>query len=103
MLGGHRYHEAWIDRGNRLGVSMRWDAVAALHVLRRQFGDFDPERSLWEADHIVPVVLGGGCCDLANLRTLCQRCHKLETRRLAATRVELRRAAHRRPVQRGLL
>lgn len=103
MLGGHRYHEVWLDRGNLLGVSMRWQAPEALHVLRRQFGDFDPERSLWEADHIVPVVLGGGCCDLSNLRTLCQRCHKLETRRLAATRAELRRAEQGRPVQRGLL
>lgn len=32
-------------------------------------------KSLWDADHIVPVVEGGGECDLANLRTLCLRCH----------------------------
>lgn len=44
-------------------------------------------RSLWDADHIVPVVEGGGECDLDNLRTLCLACHRRETlelrRRLA--------------------
>ena len=36
-------------------------------------------KTLWDADHIVPVVEGGGECDLANIRTLCLRCHRLET------------------------
>jgi 5-methylcytosine-specific restriction enzyme A len=43
-------------------------------------------RSLWDADHIVPVVEGGGECDLSNLRTLCLRCHRSETARLRARR-----------------
>ena len=30
----------------------------------------------WEADHIIPVSHGGGCCGLENYRTLCLRCHK---------------------------
>ena len=33
-------------------------------------------RSLWDADHIVPVAEGGGQCDLDNLRTLCLPCHR---------------------------
>ena len=33
-------------------------------------------RSLWDADHIVPVAEGGGQCDLDNLRTLCVACHR---------------------------
>ena len=33
-------------------------------------------RSLWDADHIVPVAEGGGQCDLDNLRTLCLACHR---------------------------
>lgn len=33
----------------------------------------------WQADHIVPVVEGGGLCDLSNYRTLCRPCHKRET------------------------
>ena len=28
-------------------------------------------KSLWDADHIIPVVEGGGECDLENIRTLC--------------------------------
>ena len=39
-------------------------------------------RSLWDADHIVPVAEGGGQCDLDNLRTLCLVCHREETVRL---------------------
>ena len=40
----------------------------------------------WEADHIVPVVRGGAMLGMANIRTLCQRCHKCETAALAALR-----------------
>lgn len=39
---------------------------------------------LWEADHIQPVVEGGGRCGLDNLRTLCLDCHAAETAQLAA-------------------
>ncbi|HUA17552.1 MAG TPA: HNH endonuclease [Bryobacteraceae bacterium] len=47
-------------------------------------------KSLWDADHILPVVEGGGECDLANIRTLCLKCHRgatadLRKRRAAAT------------------
>lgn len=47
-------------------------------------------RSLWEADHIVPVVEGGGECDLSNLRTLCLRCHRMATLGLRLRRQEAR-------------
>lgn len=50
-------------------------------------------KSLWDADHIVPVAEGGGQCDLENLRTLCLRCHRMVTmqlreRRLAAKKIQ---------------
>ena len=47
-------------------------------------------RSLWDADHILPVAEGGGQCDLDNLRTLCLPCHREAT---AALRLRLRRSA----------
>jgi 5-methylcytosine-specific restriction protein A len=37
---------------------------------------------LWDADHILPVMMGGGCSDLNNLRTLCIICHKEVTKSL---------------------
>lgn len=37
----------------------------------------------WDADHIIPVVEGGGECDLSNYRTLCHPCHKGVTADLA--------------------
>src|SRR5262245_27012807 len=42
----------------------------------------NPKRALWNADHIVAVVEGGGECDLANMRTLCIPCHRQATRNL---------------------
>ena len=34
-----------------------------------------------EADHIIPIALGGNEYDLKNLQTLCERCHKRKTAR----------------------
>jgi len=34
----------------------------------------------WQADHIVPVFLGGGGCDLTNFQTLCPTCHESKTK-----------------------
>jgi hypothetical protein len=46
-------------------------------------------KSLWDADHILPVTEGGGECDLDNIRTLCLRCHRVVTAQL---RERIRRA-----------
>jgi len=48
-------------------------------------------KSLWDADHIVPVVEGGGECDLENIRTLCLKCHRVATAELRARRRKLNR------------
>lgn len=46
----------------------------------------------WQADHIVPVVEGGGECGLEGFQTLCTACHKRETaalrKRLAKPKLE---------------
>lgn len=65
------------------------DTVAEFSALKRSRGRQRAEllalyglasvharRSLWDADHIVPVAEGGGECDLDNLRTLCLPCHR---------------------------
>lgn len=48
-------------------------------------------RSLWDADHVVPVVEGGTVA-LDNLRTLCVPCHKRETAALHRRLADSRRA-----------
>lgn len=48
---------------------------------------------LWEADHIVAVVEGGGGVQLAGYRTLCLICHKQATAALASRRAVARREA----------
>ena len=58
--------------------------------LLRDWGLRGLRRSLWDADHILPVAEGGGECDLSNLRTLCLRCHREAT---AALRERLRAGA----------
>lgn len=76
------------------------DTVAAFRDLKRARGSHRlrllekwglkrlNRQSLWDADHILPVVEGGGECDLDSIRTLCLKCHREETRNL-----RLRRAA----------
>lgn len=56
-------------------------AVRALEAL-----GLSPARPFWEADHILPVVEGGGLCGLDNLRTLCLPCHRAATRALRTRR-----------------
>ena len=36
---------------------------------------FVPRRSLWEVDHVIPLI-DGGSHDLENLQTLCSPCHR---------------------------
>ena len=75
------------DRG--VCALCRTDTVAAWASLKRSRGTAREEaltmwgmasirsrRSLWDADHVLPVAEGGGQCDLDNLRTLCLLCHR---------------------------
>jgi 5-methylcytosine-specific restriction protein A len=48
---------------------------------------------LWQADHINPVIEGGGECTLDNLRTLCTACHREETAALAKRLANKRKMA----------
>ena len=59
---------------------------AAAFLILDAWGVSEETRSLWDADHIVPVVEGGGGCGLGNYRTLCVVCHRGETALLASRR-----------------
>lgn len=48
---------------------------------------------LWDVDHVIPVVEGGGDAGLSQLRTLCIPCHREETRKLAERRRDRKVAA----------
>jgi 5-methylcytosine-specific restriction endonuclease McrA len=74
----------------RIHSFQRWRRVKAKYT-----GGAD---HYWEADHIIPVIEGGGCSGPENYRTLCIACHKAETKALAR-----RRAAQRRDAERTLL
>jgi 5-methylcytosine-specific restriction endonuclease McrA len=63
-----RKHKRKLDYGSR-------------RVFERKWGK---RRSLWDADHVVPVAEGGGECDLENMRTLCLECHRKVTADLRA-------------------
>ena len=39
----------------------------------------DYSHASWEVDHIKAICLGGMCYDIENVRTLCQKCHRLKT------------------------
>lgn len=71
------------------------------HRKLRELG-FKPRKSLWELDHVVPLIDGGGH-ELRNLQTLCTPCHKRKTAEEAARRGERRRQRARRDAERALL
>jgi len=54
-------------------------------ILYLQSLGIPPHRTtFWDADHILPVALGGGECDLSNIVSLCYGCHAKKTARQAA-------------------
>jgi len=67
----------------------RLRGAARVRTLREWGIKTRSRKSLWDADHIVPVVEGGGECDLANLRTLCLKCHRAATAELRKRRAAL--------------
>jgi len=74
----------------------RWGDNPGWLLLERDIRDVKREIGftslhLWEMDHKVPVVEGGGLCGLENLQTLCIPCHRAETRELAARRAAAKR------------
>ena len=56
----------------------------------RELG-FKPRKSLWELDHVVPLIDGGSHA-LSNLQTLCTPCHKRKTADEATSRRVAREA-----------
>jgi 5-methylcytosine-specific restriction enzyme A len=68
------------------------DCIAQLRHIKKLRGaarsrataewDLRGRKTLWDADHIVPVAEGGGQCDLSNMRTLCLKCHRIHTAQL---------------------
>lgn len=74
--------EAELRRLRRTSGVRRVEAWAKWGLSPRQ------RRSLWDADHKLPVSEGGGECDLDNMRTLCLTCHRRVT---AELRSRLRR------------
>lgn len=72
----------------------RWGSLWSYAKHHRSIAHWLARRGLagiWEADHITPVVEGGGLCDEAGYRILCRPCHLAETAALAARRAESRR------------
>jgi 5-methylcytosine-specific restriction protein A len=83
--------EKVLERDRGICAIGRMDTRAAYAELRRSRGTHRlrlltrwglkriNRKTLWDADHILPVVEGGGECDLENLRTLCLLCHRQQT------------------------
>jgi 5-methylcytosine-specific restriction enzyme A len=63
-----------LRRIKRLRGVARSRAIAEWGIRRR--------KSIWDADHVIPVAEGGGECDLSNMRTLCLKCHRSHTAQL---------------------
>ena len=88
-----------LDTGKLRGALKRLPVAkrrVVLRVIGLTPGGYVP--TLWNADHIVAVVEGGGTCGLDNLRTLCLWCHRGVTRKLRLRLSARRKGLRRRPV-----
>ena len=70
-------------------IALRRDMRKLDYAARRQFLrkwklSENSRKSLWDADHVLPVAEGGGQCNLSNMRTLCLLCHRKATAELRA-------------------
>ena len=91
------FWEAWYATkpAREKGWWGRAKAALAEHVRPfKEAHSIPPHRRgrLWDIDHIVPVVEGGGSSGLENLQTMCIPCHQAKTSKLAAKRAQERRA-----------
>jgi 5-methylcytosine-specific restriction enzyme A len=92
---GH-LRERVLERDRGICAVCGTDCVAEYNHIRRLRGTararaaekwgLGGRKSLWDADHIVPVIEGGGECDLLNMRTLCLKCHRIHTANLRTRR-----------------
>jgi 5-methylcytosine-specific restriction endonuclease McrA len=75
---GTQAHRQWAiiqGRGNYIRDALRErDKGVCAHC------GIDASRDGWHADHITPVFMGGGGCDLDGYQTLCIPCHKVKTK-----------------------
>jgi len=81
----YRGHQLVNRRGRRNRRRMERWARLWNYGLTRSIRSWMTSRGLagiWEADHIVPVIEGGGLADESNYRILCVPCHNRETARL---------------------
>ena len=92
LVAQSRWDLVWDGREMVFRDTKYPDAPAVRRFRARLFAKYAPGRwtsgrsTGWDADHIVPVVEGGGQCGLDNYRTLCHPCHKDETAKLAGRR-----------------
>lgn len=77
-----------VDTKKIRGEMRKLDYAARRQMLKKWGLKEGSRKSLWDADHMIPVAEGGGQCDLSNMRTLCLLCHREAT---AALRQRLKR------------
>jgi 5-methylcytosine-specific restriction endonuclease McrA len=85
-------HPTWC-RGSYHSYMCQHPSHKEVAAFLRELGFDQHRKSLWDADHVLEVVNGGGECGLENYMTLCQPCHKAKTKKLAQDRAKARREA----------
>jgi len=70
----HAYKQFTVSKGNNQAI--RESVYERDNGFCKHCGVYDEK---WQADHILPVHIGGGACSLSNYQTLCYDCHLEKT------------------------
>jgi|YNPMSStandDraft_1061717.scaffolds.fasta_scaffold09510_2 5-methylcytosine-specific restriction endonuclease McrA len=78
-LDTDRFKEELKTQAELMAKKSGRSALIILKELARENGMPGPERTWWEADHIVAIAEGGGLGGLDSYQTLCYKCHQQKT------------------------
>lgn len=90
-----RYQKIEIENRRRESIrkfgNIKKDSLYLEFLKSQGITVYESEKTLWQADHVKPVILGGGECGLDNIRTVCIKCHKFLTKQLNSERRKCRK------------
>jgi 5-methylcytosine-specific restriction protein A len=77
LQGSHKSSKARVER-NKIYGTAQWRKLRLIHI-RQQPLCVECNAPGQVVDHITPIRMGGEPFDMANLQTMCHKCHNIKS------------------------